>query len=108
MRVKVEEQEAIFEKYWQPMQEALGESLTEYIRHYLIAITAKAIKKTDVYISLKQWVDNNAQKTSTSEQAEIELRNLAIFASYYEKILSPEKEPCKNVKIALNKLFYKN
>jgi uncharacterized protein with ParB-like and HNH nuclease domain len=36
MRIHVDEQEKINAKYWNPMQDALGDNLTECIRHYLM------------------------------------------------------------------------
>lgn len=36
MKIHINKQEVIYSKYWKPMQDALGENLTEFIRHYLM------------------------------------------------------------------------
>lgn len=56
MRIHVNEQEDIYLRYWKPMQESLGDYLTEFIRHYLMR-DGKMVKQTDVYFSLKDIVN---------------------------------------------------
>lgn len=83
MRIHVDEQEEIYARYWKPMQHALGSSLTEFIRHYLMK-NGTVIKQNDVYISLKELVrDGDALEC---------LQDLARFATYYDKFLHPANE----------------
>lgn len=83
MRIPSDQQKEMYEKYWLSMQNNLGDQLTEFIRHYLIGINL-TVKKKDVYVKLKQQAD----KLNVMEY----LKQLASFASYYDKLLHPEKE----------------
>ena len=53
MRIHANNQEDIYKKYWLPMQLALNESLTEFIRHFLMR-RGSIIKQGDVYYALKK------------------------------------------------------
>lgn len=66
------------------MEMALGANLTECIRHYLMK-DGKVIRRDDVYFALKEGV--------TKENATERLADLARFAAFYERLLSPEHEP---------------
>ncbi len=48
MRIHVDQQNEVYNYYWQPMQTALDNNLTEYIRHFLM-IDGNIIKQADVY-----------------------------------------------------------
>ncbi len=48
MKIHTNEQESIYAQYWEPMQIALGNSLTECIRHYLMK-DGTFVKQSDVY-----------------------------------------------------------
>jgi uncharacterized protein with ParB-like and HNH nuclease domain len=95
MRVHVNQQDEIYSKYWRPMQEALGDSLTEYIRHYLMK-GGTTVRQSDVYFSLKDIV-NRADAVES-------LKEMAKFAAYYEKLLFPNKEPNERLRGALTRL----
>jgi uncharacterized protein with ParB-like and HNH nuclease domain len=83
MRVTADKQVEVYHKYWQPMQDALGERLTEFIRHYLM-VEGGIIKQNDVYYELKKQVtDNNSI---------IYLKKLNQFSFFYDKLLHPNKE----------------
>ena len=47
MRIHVKTQEDVYKTYWLPMQQLLGDRLTEYIRHYLM-VNGAIVKQTDV------------------------------------------------------------
>ncbi len=53
MRVHVDKQDEVYNDFWFPMQTALGESLTEYIRHFLMR-EGNIIKQGEVYYALKE------------------------------------------------------
>lgn len=95
MRFHVSEQERIHSEYWEPMQTTLGDNLTEFIRHYLMRNGA-FVKKSDVYFILKERVEQGDALTS--------LKDIANFAEYYQKLLSPENEPCVQIRNALLRL----
>ncbi|OQW91836.1 MAG: hypothetical protein BWK79_15990, partial [Beggiatoa sp. IS2] len=98
MRIPVDKQEEIFDRDWQPMQKALGDSLTECIRHYLMAIKATDVKKTEVYITLKNRIDNTKIDILNS------LKEIATYAGYYQRIIYPEYESNLNIQRALKRI----
>jgi uncharacterized protein with ParB-like and HNH nuclease domain len=92
MRIHVDKQEKVYNDYWLPMQTALGESLTEFIRHFLMR-NGNIIKQGDVYYALKESV-------STSNATDY-LSDLKKFSIYYQRLIYPELEP----EIQLQKYF---
>src|SRR6266545_104974 len=48
MRIHVNLQEKVYAEHWKPMQDRLGESLTEYIRHFLMR-DGKIVRQNDIY-----------------------------------------------------------
>jgi len=95
MKIHVNEQETIHAQYWEPMQNALGEYLTEYIRHYLMK-DGTIVKQTDVYFYLKDHISKG--------NALDHLKGLARFAKYYQKLLYPEKETNIEIQRALQRI----
>lgn len=98
MRIPSNEQTIAFDRYWEPMQEALGDSLTEYIRHYLMAVKATDVKTQEVYITLKKRIEDNKLNIMQS------LEELARYAQYYRHILYPETEHSIPIQSALARL----
>ena len=95
MRIHVDEQELSHSKFWDPMQIALGENLTECIRHYLMR-NGSLVKQGDVYFTLKDRVgQNDALKA---------LKDIATFAGYYKKFITPETESNLQLRNALVRL----
>ena len=95
MKIHMNEQERIHAQYWEPMQLALGDSLTECIRHYLMK-DGTIVKQIDVYFYLKDLINQGDALTH--------LRDLARFAGYYRKLLHPEEETNKEIQRALQRL----
>lgn len=95
MRIHVDQQEEIHARYWQPMQVALGENLTECIRHYLMR-NGSLVKQSDVYFTLKDRVGQT--------DALAALEEIAIFAGYYQKLLHPENETNNSLQAALKRI----
>ncbi len=95
MKIHVHEQDRIYERYWKPMQDGLGEGLTEFIRHYLMR-DGVIVKQSDIYFCIKDRIN----------QGEVLgcLKELARFADYYENLLHPEKEPQAKLQRALQRL----
>jgi uncharacterized protein with ParB-like and HNH nuclease domain len=98
MRISVSQQETIYQRYWEPMQRALGDNLSEFIRHYLMRDGA-FIRQGDIYYVLKGRV----------RDLDIlgELKKIAAFATYYQHISQPETEPdpqIRNRLVRLNRL----
>lgn len=95
MRIHTNQQEDIYTRYWEPMQTALGNSLTEYIRHYLTR-KGSVIKQNDVYEVLKREVSVLNALTY--------LEDLAYHAKLYKKLLDPSLEPDANIATYLQRL----
>jgi hypothetical protein len=92
MRIHVDRQEKVYNEYWLPMQTALGESLTEFIRHFLMR-NGNIIKQGDVYYALKESVSTTNATDYLSE--------LKKFSIYYQRLIYPELEP----EVQLQKYF---
>ncbi len=84
MRIHIDNQDYAYNNYWQPMQTALNDSLTEYIRHYLMR-DGSIIKQNDVYYALKERVS----PTNAIDY----LKELQKFSVYYQRLIYPELEP---------------
>jgi len=84
MRIHVDKQDEVYNLYWHPMQTSLGESLTEYIRHFLMR-GGSIIKQGDVYYSLKESI-------STTNAIDY-LKELKKYSVYYQRLIYPEFEP---------------
>lgn len=95
MRIHVDQQEDVYSTYWQPMQTALGNNLTECIRHYMMR-NGTLVKQGDVYFTLKDLVEERDALKSLSE--------IATFASYYQKLLLPNSEPDLRIQNAIKRL----
>jgi len=95
MRIHVDEQEDVYSHYWHPMQEELEEDLTEFIRHYLMR-NGLFVNKGDVYFTLKDRVsDRDALEA---------LKEIAIFAKHYQKLLQPSRESNRSLQMVLKRL----
>ncbi len=77
MRIHADNQDEVYRLLWLPMQEALKDDLTEFIRHYLMK-DGVIINKGDVYYALKE-------KVSPHNAIEY-LTELKLYATYYQKI----------------------
>lgn len=83
MRIHVNNQDEVYNNYWQPMQTALNDRLTEYIRHYLMR-EGNIIKQNDVYYVLKE-------KVSPTNAIDY-LKELAKYSVFYQRLIYPEFE----------------
>lgn len=95
MRIPPDQQEALYQQYWLPMQTDLGDDVTDYVRHYLIRAGA-FVKQSEVYVTLKNRLANS--------DARIALQELATFARYYAQLRQPEQEPHPALSAALTRL----
>lgn len=94
MRIDINNQDEVYNKYWQPMQTALNDNLTEYIRHYLMR-DGSIIKQNDVYYALKERV--------SPVNAIDYLKELQRYSVYYQRLIDPEVEP----EVDLQKYFHR-
>jgi len=87
-----------YKDYWEPMEQKLGDNLSEYIRHYLLKDN-RIVKKNEVYFILKNDCDNLKQSAIVEK-----LSDLYKFSIYYEKILDPKKEKNRKISELLSRL----
>ncbi|OGX85056.1 DUF262 domain-containing protein [Hymenobacter glacialis] len=96
MRIQPDEQEQLNDQYWQPMQEQLGERLTQFVWHYLMRHGGN-VPKSDVYFSFKK-------ATERRPVPEI-LQELNRYAPTYARLLDPALETLRPaVRAALRRL----
>ncbi|WP_295765792.1 DUF262 domain-containing protein [Undibacterium sp.] len=95
MRVHSDKQEEIYKKYWKPLEEKLGDQLTEFIRHFLMKDGAR-IKLSDVFVELKDQVN--------VENAISYLEDLSNHAVHYKKFILPEFETDADLRAQLQTL----
>ena len=98
MKIHVDEQERLYGACWTPMQDRLGENLTECIRHFLMK-DGGVIKQGEVYFALKERADEK------SPQQIVEyLQEITRFAEFYAKLLSPALEPSAIISHQMHRL----
>ena len=99
MRIHLKDQEKVYAAHWKPMQDRLGDSLTEYIRHYLTR-DGKVVRQSDVYVTLKQSVEQRSPADIVAY-----LQELAAFSVYYAKLLRLEREKSRPIADRLVRLY---
>ncbi len=98
MRIHVNDQENIYEQHWKPMQDLLGESLTVFIRHFLMK-DGVVVRESDVYFSLKSRADS-----LTPKQVIDFVETMRRYATYYGALLDPERESNRSLRERLRRL----
>jgi uncharacterized protein with ParB-like and HNH nuclease domain len=98
MRIDVKLQEKIYAEHWKPMQDRLGESLTEYIRHFLMR-DGKIVRQNDIYHTLKDSVEDRSHGEVIAY-----LQEVATFSRYYAKLLRPKEERSGKIAERMNRL----
>jgi len=83
MRIQQKEQEIQYKECWFPMEQALGEKLTEFIRHFLMK-EGDIVKNSEVYDRFKDSLGK--------DDARDYLTKLAEFGNNYQKLLDPKFE----------------
>ena len=88
MRIKIPNQQKVYDEIWFPMQQQLRDNLEAFLRHYQ-ALNGSIPSFRKIYATFKEYMEKNAK----SEDAVIEvMKELARFSNYYSKFLFPEKE----------------
>lgn len=96
MRIAADDQEQLNSQYWQPMQDLLGEHLTQFVWHFLMRHGGN-VPKSDVYFSFKK-------ATERRPVPEI-LQELSRYAPAYSRLLDPSRETGRPaVRAALRRL----
>ncbi len=95
MQINQDDQDKIYQKYWLPMEQLLGDNLTEFMRHYLTK-NGILVKKNEVYFKLKERVN----KGDTLEY----LKDIYEHSQYYANLLNPGRETNKNIRKYLTRI----
>ena len=98
MRVHVHDQKKLWTDHWLPMQQALGDELTEFVRHYLMK-EGMILKVADVYFELKDRLNE-----SSTEDVAFFLADLHRLGMTYAKFLHPMMEPDSQIADRLDRL----
>jgi uncharacterized protein with ParB-like and HNH nuclease domain len=98
MRIHVNVQEKVYAEHWKPMQDRLGENLTEYIRHFLMR-DGKIVRQADIYFTLKESVEECGH-----DEIVAYLQEVARFSHYYALLLKPEEEHNRQVAERMDRL----
>jgi uncharacterized protein with ParB-like and HNH nuclease domain len=98
MRIDVKLQEKVYAEHWKPMQDRLGENLTEYIRHFLMR-DGKIVRQSDVYFTLKESVEERSH-----DEIVVHLQEVAAFSRYYAKLLQPKEEKSAKIRDRMERL----
>jgi uncharacterized protein with ParB-like and HNH nuclease domain len=99
MRIHVNEQQKVFDDHWRPIQDALGDQLTEFVRHFLMK-EGRIIKSADIYFELKDRIGG-----FSSEQTKFFMADLHRHGMYYAKCIDPIKyEDSKQFAASLRRL----
>ena len=91
MRFPVTEQQGVYDDLWLPMQNRLGPSLTEFMRHFL-GSEGEEVRKGDVYAAIKRL-------TADSEPPSVRLlmSRMEQLSTFYSRITTTAPEPDENI-----------
>ena len=81
------EQERVYARWWRPLEEMLGDSLTEFLRHYAMK-DGENIRQGGIYAATKERL----RKIETPEGVEKEMAQMQGFGQFYAAILQPNLE----------------
>jgi uncharacterized protein with ParB-like and HNH nuclease domain len=94
MRIHVNEQQEVFDDHWRPIQDALGDQLTEFVRHFLMK-EGRVFNSADIYFELKDRIGG-----FDSDQTKVFMKDLHRHGMYYAKFIDPFKYENKNEIVA--------
>jgi hypothetical protein len=80
MRFSVSDQQGVYDGLWLPMQNRLGQGLTEFMRHFLGA-EGEEVRKGDVYTAVRRLVTD-----SDSASVRILMRRMERLSALYSKL----------------------
>jgi uncharacterized protein with ParB-like and HNH nuclease domain len=76
------EQDRVYSKYWEPLEQTLKGNLTEFLRHYLMK-NGDDIKQGGIYAAIR----TKLKSTDTSDSVEAEVKSMQSFGELYGTIL---------------------
>ena len=93
MRFPVSDQQGVYDELWLPMQNRLGQGLTEFMRHFLGA-EGEEVRKGDIYTAIRRLVINS--DTASVRLLMTRMERLSILYGRVSGVASePEIEPAK-------------
>jgi hypothetical protein len=87
MRFPVTDQQDVYDELWLPMQNRLGGSLTEFMRHFL-GSEGEEVRKGDVYAAIKRLVAD-----SDAPSVRLLISRMAQMSIFYSRIATVAPEP---------------
>ena len=87
------EQERVYSNYWRPLETQLGETLTEFLRHYAMK-DGDNIKQGGIYAATKARFKN----MGTAEEVEAEVGRMELFGGFYARLLNPQLEATDGIR----------
>ncbi|MBN8734007.1 MAG: DUF262 domain-containing protein [Acidobacteria bacterium] len=87
MRFSVSDQQAVYDGLWLPMQNRLGQGLTEFMRHFLGAEGVE-VRKGDVYTAVRRLVTD-----SDSDSVRILMTRMERLSTLYARITGVVSDP---------------
>ncbi|WP_162239183.1 DUF262 domain-containing protein [Methylobacterium sp. Leaf89] len=93
------EQERIHKYFWMPIQESLGDKITEFLRHYAMK-DGDNINQGGIYVAIKQ----KFKDIEGPELVEAKISEMRLFAAYYASMLNPSLEANVTIRQSLQKI----
>ena len=93
------EQERVYSKFWRPLEIQLGETLTEFLRHYAMK-DGDNIKQGGIYAATKARFKN----MGPPEEVETEVERMQLFGGFYARLLRPQLETHDGIRDRLEKI----
>jgi len=90
------EQERIYRTYWAPMEDRLGENVTEFLRHYAMK-NGDNVYQGGIYAATRALL----RGLNHPEDVEKELERMNSFAEIYSKFLDPSQEADEEIRARL-------
>ena len=91
------DQERVYKRCWLPLEQEIGDSLPEFLRHYCLKDGIE-VEKRNVYSAIKTLLS----RSNDDLTLESELMEMARFGSYYAKFINPPSEDHVEVRSRLN------
>lgn len=89
LRIPSNEQQAVYDTHWLPLQDRLANNLPEFIRQYLVMERGEDVIKGNVYAVLKRQIAEVEPRLPVAKQ----LARMTQFSAFYKHITEPEGVP---------------
>jgi len=100
MRISIDKQDEVYKDLWLPIQRSLEGYLDAFVRHYM-GLEGDIPNFESIYSTFKEKADQTAKNETEVIQL---IKDLVKYATYYEKLIAPEKETIQNISLILKKL----